>query len=327
MSRRITLDEFIVENQTQQDQASGAFSGLLRHIGIAAKIVNRIVNKAGLMDILGVDGNVNSSGDTVQKLDIYANDLMIEYLQNSGLCAGVASEELDSFVSFTNKFNRNNKYIVVIDPLDGSSNIDVNISVGTIFGIYQRISPATDELQLTDFLQKGIHQVAAGYVLYGTSTMLVYTTGDGVNGFTYDRGIGEFCLSHPDMKIPQTGNNYSINQGYYKQFSEGIQQYLDECADKSMMQRYIGSMVADVHRTICLGGVFLYPRTINNPNGKLRMLYECSPLSFVIEQAGGLSINDQGMRIMDIEVSELHQRSSIIIGSSKNVEGILKYLE
>lgn len=326
MGRRITLDEFIVENQSQQDQASGEFSGLLRHIGIAAKIVNRIVNKAGLMDILGVEGIVNSSGDTVQKLDIYANDLMIEYLKNSGLCAGVASEELDSFVSFANKANKNNKYVVVIDPLDGSSNIDVNISVGTIFGIYQRISPENEDLQLSDFLQKGVNQVAAGYVLYGTSTMLVYTTGHGVNGFTYDRGIGEFCLSHPIMKIPSSGNNYSINQGYYKQFSAGIQRYLDDCADKSMIQRYIGSMVADVHRTICLGGVFLYPNTIKNPSGKLRMLYECSPLSFVIEQAGGTSIDEAGTRIMSIDVMDLHQRSSIIIGSIQNVESVRKYL-
>ncbi|MBK6861231.1 MAG: class 1 fructose-bisphosphatase [Saprospiraceae bacterium] len=326
MGRRITLDEFIVENQFQQDQASGEFSGLLRHIGIAAKIVNRIVNKAGLMDILGVDGNVNSSGDTVQKLDIYANDLMIEYLKNSGLCAGVASEELDSFVPFSGMANKNNKYVVVIDPLDGSSNIDVNISVGTIFGIYQRISHENEELQLSDFLQKGVNQVAAGYVLYGTSTMLVYTTGHGVNGFTYDRGIGEFCLSHPIMKIPAAGNNYSINQGYYKQFSTGIQRYLDDCADKSMIQRYIGSMVADVHRTICLGGVFLYPNTIKNPEGKLRMLYECSPLSFVIEQAGGTSINENGTRIMEIDIVDLHQRSSIIIGSNQNVESVRKYL-
>lgn len=278
------------------------------------------------MDILGVDGNVNSSGDTVQKLDIYANDLMIEYLKNSGLCAGVASEELDSFVSFTNKTTKNNKYVVVIDPLDGSSNIDVNISVGTIFGIYQRISPENEDLQLSDFLQKGVNQVAAGYVLYGTSTMLVYTTGHGVNGFTYDRGIGEFCLSHPIMRIPDSGNNYSINQGYYKQFSLGIQRYLDDCADKSMIQRYIGSMVADVHRTICLGGVFLYPNTIKNPEGKLRMLYECNPLSFVIEQAGGTSINETGTRIMNIDVFDLHQRSSIIIGSNQNVESIRKYL-
>ncbi len=326
MSRRITLDEFIVENQTNQNRASGEFSGLLRHIGIAAKIVNRIVNKAGLMDILGLDGNTNSSGDAVQKLDIYANDLMIEYLQNSGLCAGVASEELDEFISFCSDLPAKNKYIVVIDPLDGSSNIDVNISVGTIFGIYKRTSSENDTLQLSDFLQKGNQLVAGGYVLYGTSTMLVYTTGFGVNGFTYDRGIGEFCLSHPDMKIPDKGNNYSINQGYFRQFSQGIQNYLNKCSDENMMLRYIGSMVADVHRTLCLGGVFLYPVTQKNPDGKLRMLYECNPMSFVVEQAGGISIDESGNRIMDLPVDSLHQRSSIIIGSKENIAAVRAFL-
>ncbi len=326
MSRRITLDEYIVENQVRQNQASGEFSGLLRHIGIAAKIVNRVVNKAGLMDILGMEGNTNSSGDTVQKLDLYANELMIEYLRNSGLCAGVASEELESFVPFNQNHPNKNKYIVVMDPLDGSSNIDVNISVGTIFGIYQRQTPQDQALQLSDFLQKGTSQIAAGYILYGTSTMLVYTSGFGVNGFTYDRGIGEFCLSHPNMKIPDFGNNYSINQGYFKQFSLGIQNYLNDCADKSRMLRYIGSMVADVHRTLCLGGVFLYPITTKNPEGKLRMLYECNPLSYLIEQAGGLSLNEFGNRIMEQEINELHQRSSILIGSSENVNEVLKYL-
>ncbi|MBK6546629.1 MAG: class 1 fructose-bisphosphatase [Saprospiraceae bacterium] len=326
MSRRITLDEFIVQNQALQDSASGEFTGLLRHIGIAAKIVNRVVNKAGLMDILGEDGNLNSSGDTVQKLDIYANDLMIEYLRNSGLCAGVASEELDEFISFTTNSNHRNKYIVVIDPLDGSSNIDVNISVGTIFGIYKRLTAEDQALELDDFLQKGTEQVAAGYILYGTSTMLIYTSGFGVNGFTYDRGIGEFCLSHKNMRIPESGNNYSINQGYYRQFNSGIQQFLNQCADHNMMLRYIGSMVADVHRTICLGGVFLYPQTIKNPQGKLRMLYECSPISFVVEQAGGMSVDESGKRIMDTSITSLHQRSSIIIGSVDNVKEVLKFI-
>ncbi len=324
MLRRITLDEFIVDSQIRQGTPTGEFSGLLRHIGIAGKIVNRIVNKAGLLDILGVDGQVNASGDTVQKLDVFANNLMIEYLRNSGLCAGVASEELEQFVGFESGLR--NKYIVVIDPLDGSSNIDVNISVGTIFGIYRRISDESAPVQLEDFLQKGNRLLAAGYILYGTSTMLVFTTGSGVNGFTYDRGVGEFCLSHPAMKIPDNGTNYSINQGYYRQFSDGIRSYLDKCADENRTLRYIGSMVADVHRTICLGGVFMYPLTKKNPEGKLRLLYECNPLSMVVEQCGGKSIDENNQRILDIPVHRLHQRSSIIIGSSKTVDEILPFL-
>ncbi len=326
MNRRITLDEFIVQNQSIQGRASGEFTGLLRHIGIAAKIVNRIVNKAGLMEILGLDGNINSSGDAVQKLDIYANELMIEYLKNSGLCAGVASEELDEFISFPGEIHKKNKYVVVIDPLDGSSNIDVNISVGTIFGIYKRLSSEDEQLQLSDFLQPGTELVASGYVLYGTSTMLVFTSGFGVNGFTYDRGIGEFCLSHRNIKIPPIGNNYSINQGYFRQFNAGIQNFLNKCSDQNMMLRYVGSMVADVHRTLCLGGIFLYPLTTKNPEGKLRMLYECNPMSFVVEQAGGISIDETGRRIMETPVTSLHQKSSVIIGSIENINSVLPFL-
>ncbi|MBK9108133.1 MAG: class 1 fructose-bisphosphatase [Saprospiraceae bacterium] len=326
MNRRITLDEFVIENQGTIKDAGGEFSDLLRHIGIAGKIINRIVNKAGLMDILGVDGNVNTSGDTVQKLDIFSNDLMIEYLRNSGVCAGVASEELEDYISFDNVINRKHKYVVMVDPLDGSSNIDVNISVGTIFGIYKRISEAGQALELSDFLQRGRNLVAAGYILYGTSTMLVYSTGYGVNGFTYDRGIGEFCLSHRDMKIPNNGKIYSINQGYYRQFSQGMQNYVSHCAHQEMMLRYIGSMVADVHRTLCLGGIFLYPSTSKNIDGKLRMLYECNPMGYVIEQAGGICVNERGENILDLDIEKLHQRSPVIIGSAELVRSALKFL-
>jgi fructose-1,6-bisphosphatase I len=326
MSRRITLDEFIVKNQALQNQASGEFSGLLRHMGIAAKIINRVVNKAGLMDIIGLDGNINSSGDSVQKLDIYANDLMIEYLRNSEICAGVASEEIDDFISFTDTSSNKMKYVVVIDPLDGSSNIDVNISVGTIFGIYKRVSSDSETLGVDDFLQKGTELVASGYVLYGTSTMLVYTSGYGVNGFTYDRGIGEFCLSHQNMRIPPSGNNYSINQGYYLQFNKGIKEYLEFCSRQNRPLRYIGSMVADVHRTLCSGGLFLYPGTQKSPEGKLRVLYECNPMSMIIEQAGGVAIDESGCRILDIKLSMLHQRSSIFIGSPDNISELKPYL-
>lgn len=323
MERRITLDEYIVENQGSIANASGEFSGLLRHIGIAGKIINRVVNKAGLMDIMGQDGNLNASGDTVQKLDIYSNDLMIEYLRNSGICAGVASEELDNFISFESSKLRSNKYVVVIDPLDGSSNIDVNISVGTIFGIYQRKSHESEALSLHDFIQSGRHLVAAGYILYGTSTMLVYSTGEGVNGFTYDRGIGEFCLSHKNMKIPATGKYYSINQAYYHDFSELMKSFISKCTNSGMALRYIGSMVADVHRTLCLGGIFIYPGSKSQPKGKLRLLYECNPLSFVVEQAGGKAIDESGHSILDIELEELHQRTSIIIGSSVHVDELI----
>ncbi len=325
MDRRITLDEFIVERQSNLQDVSGEFSGLLRHMGIAAKIINRVVNKAGLMDILGLQGVINSTGDNVQKLDIYANEMMIEYLRNSGICAGVASEENDDFIDFFDKKLLRSSYIVVFDPLDGSSNIDVNISVGTIFGIYKRLSEEGTPLDRSDFCQKGIELVAAGYVLYGTSTMLVYTTGAAVNGFTYDRGVGEFCLSHPEMKIPQKGKYYSINQGYIHTFHKGIKNYLEHCARQNKALRYIGSMVADVHRTLCLGGIFLYPATTSNPEGKLRILYECNPLSMIIEKAGGKSVNESNQRILELEIQDLHQRCSIIIGSTQDVDEAISY--
>ncbi|MEO6189629.1 MAG: class 1 fructose-bisphosphatase [Saprospiraceae bacterium] len=323
MIRRTTLDEFIIAGQSKQQDASGEFSGLLRHLGIAAKIVNRVVNKAGLMDILGLEGGINSTGDNVQKLDVYANDMMIEYLRNSGICAGIASEENEDFIDFKDPTLLRSSYVAVIDPLDGSSNIDVNISVGTIFGIYKRLSHEDRPLEKRDFCQKGIELVAAGYVLYGTSTMLVYTTGGEVNGFTYDRGVGEFCLSHPNMRIPDSGKYYSINQGYINSFSPKIQKYIQLCAQQNKALRYIGSMVADVHRTLCLGGIFLYPITSSNPEGKLRILYECNPLSMIIEKSGGISVNEQNQRILEIEVKELHQRCSIIMGSKKDVDEVV----
>lgn len=326
MVRRITLDEFIISNQNLKSNASGEFSGLLRHLGIASKIINRVVNKAGLLDILGMDGSINSTGDNVQKLDTYANELMIEYLMNSGICAGVASEENDNFIDFTENSKIRSSYVVVFDPLDGSSNIDVNISVGTIFGIYKRKSHEDRKLEPSDFCQAGKELVAAGYVLHGTSTMLVFTTGESVNGFTYDRGIGEFCLSHPNMQIPSKGKYYSINQGYANSFNSGINSYLDSCLKKNTALRYIGSMVADVHRTLCLGGVFIYPATQSNPEGKLRILYECNPLSMIIEKAGGKSVNEKNQRILDLDVNNLHQKCTIIIGSTQDVEEVCSFL-
>ena len=327
MSRITTLDEFIVKRQKDFSYATGELTGLLRDIGVAAKIVNREVNKAGLVNILGVEGTENSSGETVQKLDVYANNKLIECLQNSGECCGVASEELDEFIAFPNVADKTGKYVVVFDPLDGSSNIDVNVSVGTIFGIYRRKSPMDKACELSDFLQKGSELVAAGYVIYGTSTILVYTTGAGVNGFTLDPTIGEFCLSHKDIRIPDRGKHYSVNQGDYLKFDLELRRYIDHCSDLNLGLRYIGSMVSDVHRILFQGGIFMYPNTRKYPMGKLRLLYECNPMSMIVEQAGGKAITTKLERILDLEVSELHQRSSIAIGSPFMVDELQTFVE
>ena len=273
MNRIITLDEFIIKRQKDFPYASGELTGLLRDIGVAAKIVNREVNKAGLVNIIGEAENSNSSGDTVQKLDMYANDKLIDCLKNSGECCGIASEENEDFVALPSVESKSAKYVVVFDPLDGSSNIDVNVSVGTIFGIYRRKSDTKETVQLNDFLQKGTELVGAGYVVFGTSTILVYSTGSGVNGFTLDPSIGEFCLSHKDITIPDRGNYYSVNQGYYLKFDVEMRRYIDYCSDLNLRLRYIGSMVSDIHRILLQGGIFLYPNTRKFPNGKLRLLY------------------------------------------------------
>ena len=327
MNRIVTLDEFILRTQKEISSATGELSALLRDIGVAAKIVNREVNKAGLVNILGVAGSENTHGETVQKLDLYANEKLIDCLKNSGECAAVASEELEDFISFQTVKGKKAKYLVVFDPLDGSSNIDVNVSVGTIFGIYRRKSKPTGPISMDDFMQKGSELVAAGYVLYGTSTILVYTTGNGVNGFTLDPSIGEFCLSHRDVKIPSSGKQYSVNQGYYLKFDLEMRRYIDYCSDSNMGLRYIGSMVSDVHRIICNGGIFLYPNTRKYPQGKLRLLYECNPLSFIVEQAGGKAITCQLERILDLDVNHLHQRATIAIGSPAMVKEFREFVE
>ena len=327
MNRIVTLDEFIIQRQKDFSYASGELTGLLRDIGVAAKIVNREVNKAGLVNILGVEGSENSHGESVQKLDMYANDKLIDCLKNSGECCGIASEENESFIPIKSVASKNAKYVVVFDPLDGSSNIDVNVSVGTIFGIYRRKSNAKGACKLEDFLQKGTELVAAGYVIYGTSTILVYSTGRGVNGFTLDPSIGEFCLSHRDIKIPARGQYYSVNQGYYLKFDVELRRYIDYCSDLNLRLRYIGSMVSDIHRTLLVGGIFLYPNTRKYPNGKLRMLYECNPLSYIVEQAGGKAINTQMERILDMEMTDLHQRSTIVIGSPDMVDEMKAFVQ
>ena len=301
-----TLDEFVIRKQSEYPEARGDLSRLLRDLGLAAKVVNREVNKAGLVDILGSAGTTNVQGEEVKKLDVYANTRFIAALELGGQCRGVASEENKDFITFHDEVSKDAKYIVALDPLDGSSNIDVNISVGTIFSIYRRVSPDHGPLTLEDFLQKGSQQAAAGYIIYGSSTMLVYTTGYGVNGFTLDPSIGEFCLSHPNMSIPKTGKIYSVNQGNFLSFSEGLKQYIRYCREidkptnRPYSSRYIGSMVADIHRNLITGGIFIYPGTADAPKGKLRVLYECNPMAFVMEQAGGRA-TDGARRILDIE--------------------------
>ncbi|MFD2966788.1 class 1 fructose-bisphosphatase [Sphingobacterium bambusae] len=325
-----TLGQFIIEKQADFPYAKGELSRLLRDIGIAAKVVNREVNKAGLVDILGDAGQVNVQGEGQKKLDVYADEQFIRALQSGGECCVVASEEHELPVDIDWEFSKNAKYIVCIDPLDGSSNIDVNVSVGTIFSIYRRDSLG-GKPTMEDILQKGSKQVAAGYIVYGSSTMLVYTTGKGVNGFTLDPSIGEFCLSHPCMKVPTKGHIYSINEGNYRKFSSGVKKYIKYCEEEDAStnrpytSRYIGSLVADIHRNLLLGGIFIYPATFTHPNGKLRLMYECNPIAFIIEQAGGKA-TDGRQRILDIEPKTLHQRSACFMGSLEMVEKVEEFL-
>ncbi|HEK22215.1 class 1 fructose-bisphosphatase [Mucilaginibacter sp.] len=323
MSKVKTLGQFIIEKQADFPYAKGELSRLLRDIGIAAKIVNREVNKAGLMDILGQAGSTNIQGEHQQKLDIFANEQFISALKSGGECCIVASEENEDIILIDTPVAKNAKYIVAIDPLDGSSNIDVNVAIGTIFSIYRKTDIGR-RASLEDVYQKGTQQVAAGYVIYGSSTMLVYTTGKGVNGFTLDPSIGEFCLSHPDMKTPADGTIYSVNEGNYVHFPKGVKQYIKYCqvedklTQRPYTSRYIGSMVADLHRNLIKGGIFIYPVTASAPNGKLRLVYECNPMAFIIEQAGGRATNGT-QRILELDVTELHQRSPIFIGSENMV--------
>ncbi len=318
-----TLGQFIIEKQADFPYAKGELSRLLRDIGIAAKVVNREINKAGLTDKLGEVGSINVQGEAQKILDVYANEQFISALSSGGECCLVASEENEEVVLLNQTVSKNAKYAVAIDPLDGSSNIDVNVAVGTTFSIYRRKSKDGPG-QLEDILQKGTEQVAAGYIVYGSSTMLVYTTGKGVNGFTLDPSIGEFCLSHPEIKVPKSGTIYSMNEGNYVHFPEGVKKYIkycqveDDATLRPYTSRYIGSMVADLHRNLIKGGIYIYPTTASAPHGKLRLVYECNPLAFIIEQAGGRATNGYD-RILDIEVTEIHQRESIFIGSTEMV--------
>jgi fructose-1,6-bisphosphatase I len=327
-NRIVTLDEFIIRSEKDFDYATGELTGLLRDIGVAAKIINREVNKAGLVNIIGVaDSGENQSGDMQQKLDVYANEKLIECLKNSGECCAIASEENEDIIQVPPVGSKQSHYVVMFDPLDGSSNIDVNVSVGTIFAIYRRKSDPSGPATLEDFLQPGSKQVAAGYVLYGTSTILVYTTGRGVNGFTLDPSIGEFCLSHRNMRIPENGSTYSVNQGYYSKFDLEMRRYIDNCSDQNYGLRYIGSMVSDIHRILIQGGIFLYPSTRKYPKGKLRLLYECNPLGMLVEQAGGKAMNTQLKRVLDVVPNELHQRCTVAIGSPAMVDELKAFIE
>ena len=321
----LTLDEFTIQQLRNFPHATGELSNLLRDIGLAAKRVNVEVNKAGLVDILGDAGSVNVQGEDVKKLDVFANDQFTGVLQHGISCAGIASEELDDYVAFDDAESRNSKYVCLFDPLDGSGNIDVNVSIGTIFGVYRRVTAKGSRAGKEDFLQNGTQQVAAGYIVYGSSTMLVYATRRGVNGFTLDPSIGEFTLSHPDIKCPPAGKIYSVNHGNFFRYEKGVQRYIDVCQKKNKdnggpyTQRYIGSMVSDVHRNLIKGGIFMYPGTIEKPKGKLRLLYECNPFAFIMEVAGGRA-TDGKQRILDIQPTELHQRTPMFIGSREMMD-------
>lgn len=327
----ITLNEFILDKQNEFTFASGDLTRLLNDIGIASKIVNREVRKAGLLNILGAAGTENIQGEDQQKLDVYADNQFINAFRFGGQVCAVATEENEDFLAFENAPSKDGKYVVTFDPLDGSSNIDVNISIGTIFSIYRRVTK-DGPAQLEDFLQKGTQQVAAGYVVYGSSTMLVYSTGKGVNGFTLDPSIGVYCLSHPDMKMPDDGRLYSFNEGNYNSYSKGLQKYCDwvkeedKATGRPYSCRYIASMVADVHRNLIKGGVFCYPATAASPNGKLRLLYECNPMAFIVEQAGGIATTGT-QRILDIKPTELHQRVPVIMGSKNMVNKVLEFTQ
>ena len=324
MSKAITLGEFIIENQSAFPYSTGELSKLLNGIRLAAKMVNHEVNKAGLVDIIGGVGDVNVQGENQQKLDVFANEKFIQAIINRDIACGIVSEEEEDFISLSgNKKSNNGKYVVLMDPLDGSTNIDVNVSVGTIFSIFRRITPVGTPVELKDFLQPGSAQVAAGYIIYGTSTMLVYTTGKGVNGFTLNPAIGSFYLSHANIQIPKTGTIYSVNEGNYSHFPQGVKNYIKYCQkeeeNRPYTARYIGSLVSDFHRNMIKGGIYMYPNCTKNKNGKLRLLYEANPIAALAEQAGGKATNGFE-RILDIVPTEIHQRVPIFCGSSEMVE-------
>jgi fructose-1,6-bisphosphatase I len=326
----MTLHRHILEGERQHPGATGELSALLLDLSLAAKVISLEVNKAGLVDILGFTGTNNVHGEEVKKLDIFAHDMLIKAMDHGGHLCVIASEEEEDIIHIPHKF-RLGKYVLLFDPLDGSSNIDANINIGTIFSIYKRTTPDGSPGSLEDCLQPGYKQVAAGYVVYGSSTVLVYTAGHGVYGFTLDPAVGEFLLSHDNIKIPKKSKTYSINEGYRKYWSEGLKNYIDYLHDEDKAtqrpysSRYIGSMVADIHRNLLYGGIFMYPSDSKHPLGKLRLMYECNPMAFLIEEAGGRA-TDGKRRILDIQPESLHQRTPIFIGSEEDVLMAEKFL-
>jgi fructose-1,6-bisphosphatase I len=330
--RFMTLERHIIEGERQHPEATGELSALLSNLALAAKVISREVNKAGLVDILGFTGDENVHGEKVKKLDIYANDMMIKAMDHGGHLCAMASEEEEDIIHIPTQ-HRIGKYIILFDPLDGSSNIDANISIGTIFSIYKRLSPEGTPGTMEDCLQPGINQVAAGYVVYGSSTILVYTTGadHGVHGFTLDPSIGEFLLSHENIITPKKGKIYSINEGNYLYWHPGLKKYIkylqeeDAATARPYSTRYIGSMVADIHRNMLYGGIFMYPADSRSPHGKLRLMYECNPMAMIIEAAGGRAI-DGKQRIMEIIPTSLHQRTPIFIGCSDDVTTVEEFM-
>lgn len=328
----MTLNRHITQQERLYPNATGAFTSLLSDIALAAKVISIQVNRAGLTDILGLAGSENVFGENQQKLDMYANEAMVKSLRFGGSLCAMVSEESDDIITIPDEYPRG-KYICCFDPLDGSSNIDVNVSIGTIFSIFRRVTPDDAPVGEEDVLQPGYCQMCAGYVIYGSSTMLVYTTGNGVYGFTFDPTYGSFILSHPKMKIPTTGKIYSVNEGNFSLWDEGLQNYIrwakrinPRTGKPARSARYIGSLVADFHRNLLKGGVFLYPGDKNNANGKLRLMYECNPLAYIVEQAGGKATTGH-QRIMDIQPNDLHQRTPLIIGSKEDVEIVEAFLQ
>lgn len=327
----MTIQRFILEAEKKHPKATGELSALLSDLSLAAKVISLEVNKAGLVDILGYTGDHNIHGEKVKKLDIFSNEMMIHAMNHGGHLAVMASEEEEGIIRIPERHHLG-KYVLLFDPLDGSSNIDANVSVGTIFSIYKRISPDGTPGTISDCLQPGHMQVVAGYIVYGSSTIMVYTAGDGVHGFTLDPAFGEFLLSHKDIKIPTKAKIYSINEGNYKYWRPGLKKYIkylqdaDDRGREPYSARYIGSMVADIHRNLLYGGIFIYPDDRRNPNGKLRLLYECNPMAFLIEQAGGRAIDGRGNKILDLKPTSLHQRVPIYIGSKEAVDMVEKFI-
>ncbi len=309
-------------------EATGDFTGLFQQIMLAAKIIGSRVSKAGLSDILGRTGTTNVQGEQVQKLDEFANRIIVQTVEAGGHVCVMGSEEVEEPITIPSQYPQG-KYVLQFDPLDGSGNIDINASIGTIFSIHRRVTEP-GQGSLKDLLQKGTEIVAAGYVIYGSSNMLVYSTGDQVDGFTYDPGVGEFFLSHPNIRIPQRGGIYSINEGNYHNWSKGTQNWVDWIKTptenkKAYRLRYIGAMVADLHRTLLRGGIFVYPPDVKNKKGKLRLLYEASPMAFLVEAAGGAA-SDGKQRILEIEPQELHQRTPVFMGSTEDVADALRFV-